>query len=190
MFINLYIETERLIIRPYALTDVDALFTIVSEPNFYEFIPEDVPTKEDVRRIIEWSLHCNQKNTPSQIHKLNLAILEKKSGVLIGYCGLGPDDVTEKEIELYYGIGQDYRGKGMAFEAARALINYAFHMIGLAKIIAVVHPNNIASIRILDKLGMNNEYTYSNLTKSLEDFEGMLHYTIKVENFDESNKGE
>jgi ribosomal-protein-alanine N-acetyltransferase len=183
MFLNLYLETERLIIRPYVLTDVDALFTVVSEPNFYDFIPEDVPTKEDVRRIIEWSIHCNQKNTPSQIHKLNLAIIDKKSETLIGYCGLGPDDVKAVEIELYYGIAQAYRGKGMAFEAAYALMNYAFQIIGLAKIIAVVHPDNIASIRILDKLGMKFQYTYNNLAKSLEDFEGLLHYELDALKF-------
>lgn len=61
MFLNLHIETERIVIRPYALTDVDALYAVVSEPNFYQFIPEDRPSREGVQRIIEWSMDCNQK---------------------------------------------------------------------------------------------------------------------------------
>lgn len=178
MFLKLHIETERLIIRPYALSDLDELYAVVSEPNFYRFIPEDVPSRDDVQRVIEWSIQCNQKNTPTKIHKLNLAIVEKKSQKLIGYCGLGPDDVKETEIEIYYGISEVYRGQGITSEATKALMNYAFYKIGLPKIIAVVHPENVASLRILDKLGMNYEYTYNNLNSELKDFEGLLHYSI------------
>ncbi|KOS60421.1 GNAT family N-acetyltransferase [Lysinibacillus agricola] len=183
MFLNLHIETERLVIRPYALTDLDELYAVVSEPNFYQFIPEDVPSRDDVQRVIEWSIRCNQKNTPTQIYKLNLAILDKESQTLIGYCGLGPDDVKETEIEVYYGISEAYRGQGITSEATKALMNYAFYEIGLPKIIAVVHPENVASLRIVDKLGMNYEYTYNNLNPTLKDFEGLLHYSIEAKAF-------
>ncbi len=178
MFLNLHIETERLIIRPYALTDLDELYAVVSEPDFYQFIPEDVPSRGDVQRIIEWSIQCNSKNTPTKIQKLNLAIVEKQSKKVIGYCGLGPDDVKETEIEIYYGISEVYRGRGITSEATKALMNYAFYKIGLPKIIAVVHPDNEASLRILDKLGMSYKYTYNNLNLELKDFEGLLYYSI------------
>ncbi|MFC9539396.1 GNAT family N-acetyltransferase [Lysinibacillus sp. NPDC056959] len=178
MFLNLHIETERLIIRPYALTDLDELYAVVSEPDFYRFIPEDVPSRGDVQRIIEWSIQCNNKNTLSKIHKLNLAIVDRERQTLIGYCGLGPGDVKETEVEIYYGISKAYRGQGIAYEAAQALLNYAFNKIGLLKVIAVVHPENVASLRIVAKLGMNYEYTYINLNPELKDFEGLLHYAI------------
>ena len=61
MFLNLHIETERLVIRPYAFTDLDELYAVVSEPDFYRFIPEDVPSRDDVQRVIEWSIQCNLK---------------------------------------------------------------------------------------------------------------------------------
>ncbi|MGE7946683.1 GNAT family N-acetyltransferase [Lysinibacillus sp. NPDC093688] len=180
MFLNLQIETERLIIRPYALTDLDDLYAVVSEPDFYQFIPEDVPSRDDIQRIIEWSIRCNEKNTLTEIHKLNLAIVDKKRQTLIGYCGLGPDDVKETEVELYYGISKAYRGQGIAYEAAQALLKYAFNKIGLLKVIAVVHPENVASLRIVDKLGMNYDYTYNNLNPELKDFEGLRHYSIEA----------
>jgi len=180
MFLNLHIETERLIIRPYALTDLDDLYAVVSEPDFYQFIPEDVPSRDDVRRIIEWSIRCNEKNTLTKIHKLNLAIVDQKRQTLIGYCGLGPDDVKETEVELYYGISEAYRGQGIAYEAAQALLKYAFNKIGLLKVVAVVHPENVASLRIVDKLGMNYDYTYNNLYPELKDFEGLRHYSIEA----------
>ena len=59
-------------------------------------------------------------------------------------------------------------------------MNYAFYKIGLPKIIAVVHPENMASLRIVDKLGMSYEYTYNNLNTELKDFEGLLHYSINA----------
>ena len=183
MFLNLHIETERLVIRPYALTDLDDLYAVVSEPNFYQFIPEDMPSRDDVQRVIEWSIQCNSKNTPTKIHKLNLAIVDRESQTLIGYCGLGPDDVKETEIELYYGISEACRGQGIASEATQALLKYAFNKIGLFKVIAVVHPENVASLRIVEKLGMNYEYTYNNLNPELKDFEGLLHYSIEAKAF-------
>ncbi|MFE3576256.1 GNAT family N-acetyltransferase [Lysinibacillus sp. NPDC059133] len=180
MFLNLHIETERLVIRPYALTDLDELYTVVSEPNFYQFIPEDVPSRDDVQRVIEWSIQCNQKNTPTKIYKLNLAIVDRVSQKLIGYCGLGPDDIKETEVEIYYGISEVYRGQGISYEAAQALLSYAFHKIGLYKVIAVVHPENVASLRIVDKLGMSYKYTYNHLKSELKDFEGLHHYAIEA----------
>jgi len=180
MFLNLHIETERLIIRPYALTDLDELYAVVSEPDFYQFIPEDVPNRDDVQRIIEWSIRCNEKNMLTKIHKLNLAIVDRERQTLIGYCGLGPNDVKETEVEIYYGISEAYRGQGIAYEAAQALLKYAFNKIGLLKVIAVVHPENVASLRIVDKMGMNYEYTYNNLNPELKDFEGLRHYSIEA----------
>ncbi|EON73078.1 GNAT family N-acetyltransferase [Lysinibacillus sphaericus] len=183
MFLNLHIETERLVIRPYALTDVDALYAVVSEPNFYQFIPEDIPSREEVQRIIQWSINCNQKNTPTHIHKLNLAIVEKESQTVIGFCGLGPDDVKQTEVEIYYGISEAYRGRGITSEATYALMDYAFKVIALPRIIAVVHSENLASICIIEKLGMSYEFTYNNLDPTLHDFEGLLNYTIDAETF-------
>lgn len=180
MFLNLYIETERLVIRPYALTDIDEIHAVVSEPDFYQFIPEEIPSRDGVQRIVEWSNSCNQKNTPIKIYKLNLAILDKQTQKLIGYCGLGPNDVNENEIELYYGISKLYRGQGIGYEVAHALIQYGFNKIGLHKIVAIVHPENIASRKIVEKLGMNNDYTYKNLNYDLKDFEGFIHYSIEA----------
>ncbi|MFJ7917681.1 GNAT family N-acetyltransferase [Lysinibacillus sp. NPDC096382] len=73
------------------------------------------------------------------MHKLNLAIVEKQSQKIIGYCGLGPDDVKNTEIEIYYGISEAYRGRGITAEATKALMNYAFYRIGLLFILKTWH---------------------------------------------------
>jgi len=61
IFKNLLIETERLIIRPYQLEDTKDLFNIISEPNFYDYIPETPPSLKEVGEIIQWSMDCNNK---------------------------------------------------------------------------------------------------------------------------------
>jgi ribosomal-protein-alanine N-acetyltransferase len=74
-------------------------------------------------------------------------------GVLIGWCGLNHLEKTD-EIEVLYLIGEEYWGRGLATEAALASVEYAFDVVGLDRLIGIVHPENIASRRVLEKIGM------------------------------------
>ncbi len=180
MFIDARIESERLIIRPYCLEDINEVYAVVSEKDFYQYIPEDVPTQDGVRRIIEWSIEQNRKNTPEKIYKFTLAIIHKQDNRIIGYCGLGPDDLGMNEVELYYGISHNYRKQGLAREAAGALLKYGFEVIGLKRIIAFADYRNLPSIKLLEKLGMKYHFRISNLQEELKAFEGQCYYTISI----------
>ncbi len=120
------------------MEDVDQIYEVVSEKDFYQYIPEEVPTRDGVLKIIEWSIEQNEKNTPEKIYKFNLSIIHKEDSKIIGYCGLGPDDLGMGETEIYYGVSSKYRKQGLALEAARATLKYGFEIIGLKKIIAFV----------------------------------------------------
>lgn len=183
MFINASIETDRLIIRPYVLEDVDGTYEAVSEKDFYQYIPEDPPTREGVKQIIEWSITQNQKNTPDKIYKFNLSIIHKEDGNIIGYCGLGPDDLGMGETEIYYGISSRYRKRGLALEAAQATLKYGFEVIGLKKIMAFVDYRNTPSIKLVEKLGMKYHFRISHLQEENRDFEGQCYYTITAEEY-------
>ena len=183
MFIDAVIDTERLVIRPYCLEDLDGLYLAVSEENFYQYIPEEIPTRNDVANIIKWSMEQNNKNTKDKIYKFNLAIFHKEDQRIIGYCGLGPDDLQMGEIEIYYGISSLYRKQGIAFEAARAVLQYGFEVIGLPKIVALADYRNEPSLKILEKLGMNYHFRIGNLPKALQGFEGQCYYTLLAENY-------
>jgi ribosomal-protein-alanine N-acetyltransferase len=80
------------------------------------------------------------------------ALIDKEGGQLIGWCGLRYLDDTD--VEIAYGIVKAYWGKGLASEAARATIKYGFEQLGLPRIVAVASPDNIRSLRVLEKLGM------------------------------------
>lgn len=179
MFVDAIIETDRLRIRPYQLEDVDSLYEVVSEPNFYQYVPEEVPTLDDVRKIVEWSIDCNMKNTKEKIIKFNLAIIDKEYDEVIGYCGLGPFDLNSSKVELYFGLSEQYRGMGLAKEAASAVLNYGLNVIGLNEIVSTVHPDNIASVKILESLGFVYFNTLQDMTKDAVYFEGHRYYTIE-----------
>ncbi|MFD2444562.1 GNAT family N-acetyltransferase [Bacillus sp. CGMCC 1.16607] len=185
MFINAKIETDRLIIRPYQLDDVDALYEVVSEPNFYKYVPEEIPTREGVKRIIEWSINCNSKNNPEKIYKFNLVIFSKEDNQLIGYCGLGPYDLNSSKIELYYGISEKYRVKGLAKETAISVSDYRFRIIGLNEIVTTVHPDNTPSLKILEKIRFTSTSTLKNMSKEDEYFEGYDYYLLTKEKFEQ-----
>jgi ribosomal-protein-alanine N-acetyltransferase len=72
----------------------------------------------------------------------------------IGWAGL--EFLPEmNEAEVAYLLGKDYWGKGLATEAALAAVQYGFETAGLARIVGIVHVENVASQRVMDKLGMS-----------------------------------
>ncbi|TDL65045.1 N-acetyltransferase [Rhodococcus qingshengii] len=117
----------------------------------------------------------NKKNTHEKIYKFNLSIIHNEDNRIIGYCGLGPDDLKMGEIELYYGISSLYRKQALALVAARAIVQYGFEVIGLPKIIAFTDERNQPSIKTLVKLGMNYHFKIRNLLEDYKDFEGQCY---------------
>jgi RimJ/RimL family protein N-acetyltransferase len=81
------------------------------------------------------------------------ATIERESNKLIGWCGLSYLESTE-DVEIGYGIAKSYWGKGLASEAAAAVIKWGFEDLGLNHIVAVAWPENAASRRVMDRLGM------------------------------------
>ncbi len=84
------------------------------------------------------------------------AVVEKSSGETIGYCGLFffPDVCGQPEIEIGYRLARSHWGRGYATEAARAVRDYAFQTLNVQRLIALIDPENTASIRVAEKLGM------------------------------------
>lgn len=83
-------------------------------------------------------------------------VVPKSTGELIGYCGLRYLSKTD-DVELLYGIAADCWGRGFVTEAARASLRFGFEVAGLERIVAVALPENTASRRVMEKLGMRLE---------------------------------
>lgn len=183
MFKNIQLETERLIIRPFNLSDAKRLHQIVSQKEVMKYLPEDVMSLEEVKKIIAWLIDCYGKNRPDHIVKLTAAVAWKQSKEVVGWCGLGPLEFNPRDIEIYYGLSKEYWGKGIATEAAKAMLHYGFETIRLDKIVAVTDPQNVASKRVIEKIGLIYRRTIESLPTEHSYYEGCLCYSLKREEY-------
>ena len=103
-------------------------------------------------------------------------MVEKESTKVIGWCGLWRLKETG-ETEVGYAIAKEFWGKGFATEAARKFLEYGFDELNFETIVAVAQPENTASRRVMEKLGMQYDYTGEFYGKQL------VHYSITKDRF-------
>jgi len=141
------LETERLIMRPLVESDVDEIFAMRSDEEIMRFIREPQGRSESLDWIKLVSARWDTE-------KLGFcAVIEKETDKFLGWCGIWRLRETN-ELEVGYAIEKAYWGKGFATEAAEKFIEYAFENIKPDKIVAVAEPKNLASRRVMEKLGM------------------------------------
>jgi len=183
VFEDMFLETDRLFLRPYTMDDLDQLHKVVSQKEVMKYLPEDVMSLQETKTTLTWIIECYGKNTPQHIVKFSAGVFHKEENRLIGWCGLGPLEFQPSEIEIYYGLSQDCWGQGFATEAAKALLDYGFGVIGLDKIVAIVMPENIASKRVIEKMGMIYQKQIKNLPEKHKAFEGDYYYSLTKEEY-------
>jgi RimJ/RimL family protein N-acetyltransferase len=143
------IETERLLLRMYQPPELEIIYKMLTDKNVTRFYPPGFSiTREDVLASLPRRLERWRERGFAQ-----LGVFEKTNENLIGYCGLQYFDNTP-EVEIYYGFFKDAWGKGYATEAARAMLRFGFEETTLDKIVAGTHPDNIASQKVLQKIGL------------------------------------
>lgn len=134
--------------------DVDERFAILGSADLARYMPASwtPPTRERVAA-----------NIPRHVQRWRddgfgeWAVIHLSDGKLIGYCGLQHIEFVKPEIEIFYGFARDYWGRGLATEAARAALRYGFEQLKLAEIVAATHPGNVASQRVLQKIGLRRD---------------------------------
>lgn len=166
---NLKFETERLWLRPFTLEDVADAYQMNLDPEVSRFTGDGgVQSFEVIRKRI-------QEDVMGDYQKYGygrLAVIEKRSGKFIGFAGL-KYLADRAETDLGFRLIQSYWGRGIATEASRPLLEYGFRELGLERIIALVFPENLASVRVLEKLG----FTFGQFI--IENGCRIAYYTIK-----------
>lgn len=183
MLQDLHLETQRLIMRPFDFNDSEQLHQILSQKEVMRYLPEDVMSLKEVKGIISWLKDCYGKNSPGHIVKLTLAAVSKQDQKVIGWCGLGPLEFSPKEIEIYYGLSEYHWGRGIATEAAKAMLRYGFDKFKLDPIVAITKPENIASTKVLEKLGMIYRKEIGKLPEKYRFYEGCLYYSLSKDEY-------
>lgn len=148
------LETKRLILRRQVLSDLDDLWALYQNLNITKYIPDAPRSREEAQEELEWHMHGHPKHP-----ELGLwATIHKGTGEFIGRCGLLPWEIDgQNEVEVAYTIVEAYQGQGLGSEAAQAILKYGFEMLNLSRLVCMIDPENIASQRVAERIGMTFE---------------------------------
>jgi RimJ/RimL family protein N-acetyltransferase len=172
------LETKRLIIRPFVMEDLEAVYQLLDvELDAAVLGTDKMHTLAERAEWLQWAVL-----NPTQLAKLHQppygdrAIVLRSNGKLIGACGFVPclnvyeqlpgfaprqrppgESRYSTEFGLFYAISPQHQRQGYAVEAAQALVDYAFQQLRLKQIIAETDYNNLGSMGVMRKLGMRIE---------------------------------
>ncbi len=149
----LIVETPRLHLRKLTTDDAEFVLRLVNEPSFVENIGDKgVRSLEDARAfILEGPWTCQEREGYGQF-----LVELKEGGFLIGICGLLYREALDVS-DIGFALLPEHWGCGYAFEAASAVLGYGRSTLGIDTIVGLTSEDNLASIKVLEKLGMKFE---------------------------------
>lgn len=147
------LETERLVLRHFRADDAPFVLELLNDPSWLRFIGDrGVRTLEDAARYIE--------NGPVAMYRrvgFGLYLVEiKASGEPAGMCGLIKRE-SLPDVDLGFAFLPEFRAQGLAFESAAAVLDHGRRTHGIARVVAILSPDNDRSTRLLEKLGFRCE---------------------------------
>jgi ribosomal-protein-alanine N-acetyltransferase len=145
------VHTDRLLLRGIRAEDVDVYQELFTDPEVIRYLPLDGPIpREQLEGVVERS------QTHWDRHGYGVWIVFTRDGDFVGQCGLRYlEDIGDSE--LLYTTGRDHWNRGLTTEAARASVAFGFERGGLQRIVAFAVPENRASTRVMEKIGMQLE---------------------------------
>jgi ribosomal-protein-alanine N-acetyltransferase len=149
---KLILETDRLLLREFDEEDLDVFYVLGSDPEIIRYTGDP----GGGLKCLEQALETLRTRPLADYQKRGFgrwACVHKRDGVVIGFAGLKylPE---RKEVDIGYRFLPAYWGQGLATEACHAILPYGFERLGLRRIIGLVDPNNPASARVLQKVGL------------------------------------
>jgi RimJ/RimL family protein N-acetyltransferase len=150
---EIFLETERLVLRRFTEDDVDDLVELDSDPDVMRFINGGRPTPRDeiVNEVLPAFLGYYERFAGYGFW----AAVEKSTGRFVGWFHFRPEDADHPdEVELGYRLRRSAWGKGYATEGSRALIDKGFSELGAQRVVASSMVVNVASWRVMEKAGL------------------------------------
>jgi RimJ/RimL family protein N-acetyltransferase len=151
--IDAVIDTGRLVLRRFVPDDLDAFYELGSRPEIIRYAQsEPIASREAAREV----MRAAPFHDYATYGYGRFACVWKPTGAVIGFSGI--KFVPEiNDNELGYRFLPEYWGSGLATEAGQASIEFARSVLSLKRLVALVHSDNLASARVLDKLGFSIE---------------------------------
>lgn len=139
------LHTKSLVLRTVEASDIEEV------ARMWKF-EEGRISMDEAQKAIEYMQNNHKKNNDGYIYHICFAVFEKGKNQIIGWCGL--DGKTAGKLHIFYLIDVDYRNRGYATQCAEKLLSYAFNEVHVPIVNGGCDKNNIASYKIMMKIGM------------------------------------
>jgi len=168
------IETRRLVLRPWELSDAPAIYAYQSDAEIYRYMSPEPPTTPDVvaESISRWL------ELRAEVRPPNWVIVLKERSCVVGLIGFGHVNREHSGAWLTYEVARELWGKGIATEAVRAVLSYGSDTMGLNRIGAYCWEGNMASQRVMKKAGMQFEGTLRQIRFAKGAYRDMRYYSV------------
>ena len=146
-FVFTVLETDRLLLRPIAPSDLQFVFQHFSDPVVNRFLFDDDPvtTVDQAQEIIDF--YCSNPNAPYN----RWVIVRRDTEQSIGTCGFHKWHKRFRKCEIGYDLSPNHWGHGYMAEAVRCSLRFAFDAMGVNRVEALVYPDNLASFKVLER---------------------------------------
>ena len=161
---SLVIEAANVILRPYRLDDLEAIYALTQEPTVVEFLPDwSVPRSQRRAWLLQYEIPENERFTAAAAQggaigdmRLRLAITVRGTGEFAGWCCTGvKDELPLPNREVVFAVSERFRNRGYATEAVSALAAYLLTETDAAAVNAVALPRNVASNKVIQRSGLS-----------------------------------
>jgi RimJ/RimL family protein N-acetyltransferase len=149
------VATERLRLRPFSRGDVDAVFSYRSLPEVAQYLSDPPMSHDEVAEAVR--IRAGQIAFSGEGDKILLAVERQEDGRLVGEVSLIWRSLADQQAEIGYILHPAAQGLGYATEAAAALVSFGFGTVDLHRIYARCDARNVASARVMQRLGMQQE---------------------------------
>ena len=144
------IETERLLLRMFKAEDLEVIYCLFSDADVQKYLSvENKRTREQLRIALK-NFVCRWEERGFGLW----CVTEKKTGEMVGYCGFQYFD-NMPQVEIIFAFLRNFWSKGFATEAAKACLRFWFEEMNRDQLFAATSPENLASLRVLEKIGMS-----------------------------------
>ena len=165
------------------MEDVNDLLEYQSNPEIVRYIPWPPRTMEQVKEAAEKTINTGKFDLKEDNDYIVLVWELKSSGKVIGQSNLSIERKEDQYSEFGYVTHQNFQRQGYAFEASRALLDYAFKNFAIHRIVAKIDSRNPESARLAEKLGMRLEGTFRESEFFKGDWCDMWEYAILKSEF-------
>ncbi len=170
-----YLETERLVLRKIDKEkDLADFFVLRSDAEVMKYIPRTVATEH--QEVVDLINAGNEGYERGEM--LSLAMALKETDTFIGVVGFYRINWDNHRTEIGYILNPLHSGKGYVHEACNALIKFAFEEVGFHSLEAVIHPDNLKSIHVVEKLGFVKEAHFKENEVFNNEFIDTLVYSL------------